>query len=130
LVVKTALKLLLVFVEYTESNSLLFLAAISKVERAKSKHKIQNNLNQFQLNLLDRPDWHSLMRILNDVQASDEETLIFGITVINKTLHGIPDQASFPLQSSQFIVKSIDSMFTVFKKFKLFIWHFVLIYDF
>lgn len=35
LVVKTALKLLLVFVEYTESNSLLLLAAISKVEKSK-----------------------------------------------------------------------------------------------
>lgn len=32
------------------------------------------------------------MRILHDVQASDEETLIFGVTVINKTLHGVPDQ--------------------------------------
>lgn len=78
LVVKTALKLLLVFVEYTESNSLFFLAAISKVERMKN-----------------RPDWFSLMRILNDVQASDEETLIFAITVINKTLHAIPDQDTF-----------------------------------
>uniref|UniRef100_A0A183CBI4 Phosphodiesterase n=1 Tax=Globodera pallida TaxID=36090 RepID=A0A183CBI4_GLOPA len=35
------------------------------------------------------------MRILNDVQASDEETLIFGVTVINKTLHGVPDQDTF-----------------------------------
>ncbi|KAL3122098.1 hypothetical protein niasHT_009391 [Heterodera trifolii] len=78
LVVKTAIKLLLVFVEYTESNSLLFLAAVSKVERAKN-----------------RPDWFSLMRILNDVKASDEETLVFGVTVINKTLHGVPDQDTF-----------------------------------
>lgn len=37
LVVKTALKLLLVFVEYTESNSLLLLSAISKVEKANSE---------------------------------------------------------------------------------------------
>uniref|UniRef100_A0A914I986 GBD/FH3 domain-containing protein n=1 Tax=Globodera rostochiensis TaxID=31243 RepID=A0A914I986_GLORO len=78
LVVKTAIKLLLVFVEYTESNSLLFLAAVAKIERTKN-----------------RPDWFSLMRILNDVQASDEETLIFGVTVINKTLHGVPDQDTF-----------------------------------
>ncbi|CAK5067286.1 unnamed protein product [Meloidogyne enterolobii] len=78
LVVKTALKLLLVFVEYTEPNSLLFLAAISKVERGKNQ-----------------PDWCSLMRILNDVQASDHETLVFGMTVINKTLHGVPDQDTY-----------------------------------
>uniref|UniRef100_A0A915NA49 GBD/FH3 domain-containing protein n=1 Tax=Meloidogyne javanica TaxID=6303 RepID=A0A915NA49_MELJA len=78
LVVKTALKLLLVFVEYTEPNSLLFLAAISKVERGKNQ-----------------PDWCSLVRILNDVQASDHETLVFGMTVINKTLHGVPDQDTY-----------------------------------
>jgi len=34
------------------------------------------------------------MRILNDVQASDHETLVFGMTVINKTLHGVPDQVN------------------------------------
>uniref|UniRef100_A0A915LH58 Uncharacterized protein n=1 Tax=Meloidogyne javanica TaxID=6303 RepID=A0A915LH58_MELJA len=67
-----------IFVEYTEPNSLLFLAAISKVERGKNQ-----------------PDWCSLMRILNDVQASDHETLVFGMTVINKTLHGVPDQDTY-----------------------------------
>lgn len=35
------------------------------------------------------------MRILNERQASDEETLVFGMTVINKTLNGVPDQVLF-----------------------------------
>uniref|UniRef100_A0A914BYP5 FH1/FH2 domain-containing protein 3 n=1 Tax=Acrobeloides nanus TaxID=290746 RepID=A0A914BYP5_9BILA len=78
LVVKTALKLLLVFVEYTEANSLLLLAAISKVEKARG-----------------RQDWLSLMKILMDKSASDEETLIYGMTVINKTLNGVPDQDTY-----------------------------------
>lgn len=43
---------------------------------------------------LERQDWYSLIRILNERQASDEETLIFGITVINKTLNGVPDQVN------------------------------------
>lgn len=39
------------------------------------------------------------MRILNERQASDEETLIFGITVINKTLNGVPDQVNKRIQT-------------------------------
>lgn len=35
------------------------------------------------------------MRILNDRQASDEETLVFAMTVVNKTLNGVPDQDTF-----------------------------------
>ncbi|CAD5207483.1 unnamed protein product [Bursaphelenchus okinawaensis] len=78
LVVKTALKLLLVFVEYTESNALLLMSALSKVEKAKGK-----------------PEWSSLMKILCDKKASDVETQILGMTVVNKTLNGIPDQDTF-----------------------------------
>lgn len=32
------------------------------------------------------------MRILTERNASDEETLVYGMTVINKTLNGVPDQ--------------------------------------
>uniref|UniRef100_A0AC35GIT8 Uncharacterized protein n=1 Tax=Panagrolaimus sp. PS1159 TaxID=55785 RepID=A0AC35GIT8_9BILA len=78
LVVKTALKLLLVFVEYTEANSLLLLAAISRVERSKQ-----------------RPDWQSIVRILSERGAGDDEMLIFAMTIINKTLNGLPDQDTF-----------------------------------
>lgn len=43
---------------------------------------------------LEKPDWFGLMRIINDQHAVDEETLIFGMTVINKTLNGVPDQVN------------------------------------
>uniref|UniRef100_A0A8C8S2R0 Formin homology 2 domain containing 1 n=1 Tax=Pelusios castaneus TaxID=367368 RepID=A0A8C8S2R0_9SAUR len=39
LVVKTALKLLLVFVEYTESNALLLIQAVDTVEQARGEHR-------------------------------------------------------------------------------------------
>lgn len=66
------------FVEYTESNSLILLAAISKVEKSRG-----------------RQNWASLMKIMADKKATDVETLILGMTVINKTLNGIPDQDTF-----------------------------------
>uniref|UniRef100_A0A0N5C407 GBD/FH3 domain-containing protein n=1 Tax=Strongyloides papillosus TaxID=174720 RepID=A0A0N5C407_STREA len=78
LVVKTALKLLLVFVEYTDSNSLLLLAAVTAVDREKN-----------------RQPWFSIMRILRERNATDEETLVYGMTVINKTIDGIPDQDTY-----------------------------------
>uniref|UniRef100_A0A7E4V9J0 GBD/FH3 domain-containing protein n=1 Tax=Panagrellus redivivus TaxID=6233 RepID=A0A7E4V9J0_PANRE len=78
LVVKTALKLLLVFVEYTEANSLLLLAAISRIERSKQRH-----------------DWHSIVRILSERGAGDDEMLIYAMTIVNKTLAGVPDQDTF-----------------------------------
>jgi hypothetical protein len=95
--VKTSLKLLLVFVEYTESNSLLLLAVVNKAERGRSKQEERGLLDKFFPidQTADRQDWHSIMRILNERQASDEETLVYAMTVINKTLSGIPDQDTF-----------------------------------
>ncbi|KAK0426057.1 hypothetical protein QR680_009522 [Steinernema hermaphroditum] len=78
LVVKTALKLLLVFVEYTESNALLLMAAVCAVDRAKG-----------------RSDWANLMRVLHEKDNADVEPLIYGMTVVNKTLNGVPDQDTY-----------------------------------
>ncbi|KHJ87988.1 hypothetical protein OESDEN_12222 [Oesophagostomum dentatum] len=74
LVVKTALKLLLVFIEYNDNNALLVLAAISAVDRAKGQQ-----------------DWSALMKVISEKDSPDPETLVYGMTVINKTLRGIPD---------------------------------------
>lgn len=63
--------------EYTESNALLLIAAIQKVENSKNQQ-----------------EWTNMMKIMNERKANDVETLILGMTVINKTLHGIPDQVS------------------------------------
>uniref|UniRef100_A0A672LE19 Formin homology 2 domain containing 1 n=1 Tax=Sinocyclocheilus grahami TaxID=75366 RepID=A0A672LE19_SINGR len=71
LVVKTALKLLIVFVEYTESNSPLLIQAVNV-----------------------KP-WAYLTEILSEKNGSDTELLIYTMTLINKTLSALPDQDSF-----------------------------------
>ncbi|KAK5605726.1 hypothetical protein CRENBAI_006949 [Crenichthys baileyi] len=78
LVVKTALKLLLVFVEYSESNAPLLIQAITSVD-AKRGCK----------------PWFNAMEILQEKDGVDTELLVYAMTVINKTLAALPDQDSF-----------------------------------
>ena len=100
LVQKTALKLLLVFVEYAESNCELLVEAIEAVDR----------------NNREKP-WSNVMKILCEKDANDPELLVFTMTLINmvcssdliineaysdrafffrtQTVQGIPDQDSF-----------------------------------
>ncbi|CAI4227599.1 unnamed protein product [Auanema sp. JU1783] len=78
LVVKTSLKLLLVFIEYNDNNALLVLTAVSTVDRKKGQ-----------------PDWTGLMKVISEKDSPDPETLVYGMTVINKALHGIPDRDTF-----------------------------------
>ncbi|MED6278281.1 FH1/FH2 domain-containing protein 3, partial [Characodon lateralis] len=67
LVVKTALKLLLVFVEYSESNTLLLTQAITSVD-AKRGCK----------------PWFNAMEILQEKDGVDTELLVYAMTLINK----------------------------------------------
>lgn len=78
LVVKTALKLLIVFVEYTESNSPLLIQAVNIVDEKRGV----------------KP-WTYLTDILSAKNGSDTELLIYAMTLINKTLTALPDQDSF-----------------------------------
>ncbi|XP_054477817.1 FH1/FH2 domain-containing protein 3 [Anoplopoma fimbria] len=78
LVVKTALKLLLVFVEYTESNAALLIKAVNVVD-AKRETKL----------------WSNIMEILDEKDGVDTELLVYAMTLINKTLAGLPDQDSY-----------------------------------
>ncbi|XP_063019635.1 FH1/FH2 domain-containing protein 3 isoform X9 [Melospiza melodia melodia] len=78
LVVKTALKLLLVFVEYTESNAPLLIQAVSTVDEKRGA----------------KP-WSSIMEILEEKDGVDTELLVYAMTLVNKTLSGLPDQDSF-----------------------------------
>ncbi|XP_026156119.1 FH1/FH2 domain-containing protein 3 isoform X1 [Mastacembelus armatus] len=78
LVVKTALKLLLVFVEYSESNAPLLIQAITCVD-AKRGCK----------------PWYNAMEILQEKDGVDTELLVYAMTLINKTLAALPDQDSF-----------------------------------
>ncbi|XP_044191359.1 FH1/FH2 domain-containing protein 3 isoform X2 [Thunnus albacares] len=78
LVVKTALKLLLVFVEYSETNAPLLIQAITAVD-AKRGCK----------------PWSNAMEILHEKDGVDTELLVYAMTLINKTLAALPDQDSF-----------------------------------
>ncbi|XP_067426068.1 FH1/FH2 domain-containing protein 3 isoform X8 [Emydura macquarii macquarii] len=78
LVVKTALKLLLVFVEYTESNAPLLIQAVSTVDDKRGA----------------KP-WSNIMEILEEKDGVDTELLVYAMTLVNKTLSGLPDQDSF-----------------------------------
>ncbi|NXX74582.1 FHOD3 protein, partial [Urocolius indicus] len=78
LVVKMALKLLLVFVEYTEPNALLLIGAVNAVDQARGVCP-----------------WSNLMAILEQRNGADTELLVFAMTLINKTLAALPDQDTF-----------------------------------
>uniref|UniRef100_A0A8B9P7Y8 Formin homology 2 domain containing 1 n=1 Tax=Apteryx owenii TaxID=8824 RepID=A0A8B9P7Y8_APTOW len=78
LVVKMALKLLLVFVEYTEPNAQLLIRAVNAVDQARGACP-----------------WSNLMALLEQRNGADTELLVFAMTLINKTLAALPDQDSF-----------------------------------
>ncbi|XP_043920514.1 FH1/FH2 domain-containing protein 3 isoform X5 [Protopterus annectens] len=78
LVVKTSLKLLLVFVEYTESNAMLLIQAVSALD---DKRGVK--------------PWTNIMEILDEKDGVDTELLVYAMTLLNKTLAGLPDQDSF-----------------------------------
>ncbi|XP_042636793.1 FH1/FH2 domain-containing protein 1 [Orycteropus afer afer] len=78
LVVKTTLKLLLVFVEYSENNAPLFIRAVNSVASATGSLP-----------------WANLVSILEEKNGADPELLVYTVTLINKTLAALPDQDSF-----------------------------------
>ncbi|XP_069324194.1 FH1/FH2 domain-containing protein 3 isoform X1 [Eulemur rufifrons] len=78
LVVKTALKLLLVFVEYSESNAPLLIQAVSAVDTQRGV-----------------TPWSNVMEILEEKDGVDTELLVYAMTLVNKTLLGLPDQDTF-----------------------------------
>ena len=84
LVCKTAVKLLLVFVEYTENNCTLFVQAVNAVDKE-----------------LDVTPWTNLMGVIQRgtvksfTHNMDKELAMYGLTLINKSLYGIPSQEVF-----------------------------------
>ncbi|XP_031425076.1 FH1/FH2 domain-containing protein 1 isoform X2 [Clupea harengus] len=78
LVVKTSLKLLIVFVEYTEANCPLLIQAVNTVD---AKRGVK--------------PWKYLIEILDEKNGSDTELLVYTMSLINKTLAALPDQDSF-----------------------------------
>ncbi|XP_070195461.1 FH1/FH2 domain-containing protein 3-like isoform X4 [Littorina saxatilis] len=78
LVVKTALKLLLVFVEYTDNNATQLLRAINTVDARRGL----------------KP-WANIMAILSEKDGADSELLVYAMTLVNKVLNAIPEQDIF-----------------------------------
>lgn len=102
LVVKMALKLLLVFVEYTEPNALLLIHAVNAVDRARggcrpSCPRGPRWGTAYLLLPLCHLDvshfsgtcpWSNLMAILEQRHGADTELLVFTMTLINKVQGG------------------------------------------
>ena len=82
LVVKTAIKLLLVFIEYNESNYILLIDAVKNV--ATEQETIP---------------WYNLVNVMAGNDTVDVELCTYALTLVNKTLYEIDDQATFYDQS-------------------------------
>ncbi|XP_073976339.1 formin homology 2 domain containing isoform X4 [Rhodnius prolixus] len=93
LVVKTALKLLLVFVEYAETNCILLVKAIKAVDYVHTT----------------RP-WSNVMKLMKEYDAADTELLIYAMSLINKTLYGLPDQDMYYDQVDAIEEQGIESI--------------------
>lgn len=96
-VVKTALKLLVVFVEYTEKNSLLLIDAIHVVDSTKV-----------------RPPWYNIMKILQDIDASDTELLIYATTLINICLKNVVDRDMYYDQVDALLEQGMDEIIQLY----------------
>ncbi|KAG8196206.1 hypothetical protein JTE90_007933 [Oedothorax gibbosus] len=78
LVVKTSLKLLLVFVEYSDSNSRLLHDAVCMEDAQKATLP-----------------WFNIVNLLKEKDSADMELLVYAVTLINKTLNGFADQDTY-----------------------------------
>ncbi|CAH0715947.1 unnamed protein product, partial [Brenthis ino] len=96
-IVKTALKLLLVFVEYTDKNCLILIDAINSVD-----------------NTNGRPPWFNVMKILQDFDASDTELLIYATTLINRCLNNVPDRNTYYDQIDALQDQGIDDIIQLY----------------
>jgi len=82
LVVKTAIKLLLVFIEYNESNYIILIDAVKNI--ASENEQIP---------------WFNIINIMSSEDVLDVELCTYALTLVNKTLYEIDDQGMFYDQS-------------------------------
>jgi hypothetical protein len=52
------------------------------------------------------------MRLLQERDSSDSELLVYAVTLINKTLHGLPDQDSYYDQIENFEALGMQQIVT------------------
>jgi len=93
LVVKTAIKLLLVFIEYNESNYIILIEAVKNI--ASEEEKIP---------------WYNLINIMSEEDVLDVELCTYALTLVNKTLYEIDDQGPFYDQSDYMEDLGIDKV--------------------
>ena len=79
LVVKTAIKLLLVFIEYNESNYIILIDAVKNVAGEQE----------------DTIPWCNLIGVMSANDIVDVELCTYALTLVNKTLYEIDDQPIF-----------------------------------
>jgi len=82
LVVKTAIKLLLVFIEYNESNYIILIDAVKNIATEE-----------------EQLPWYNLINIMTTEDMLDVELCTYALTLVNKTLYEIDDQCTFYDQS-------------------------------
>eukprot|EP00090_Calanus_glacialis_P046943 TRINITY_DN9471_c0_g1_i2.p1 TRINITY_DN9471_c0_g1~~TRINITY_DN9471_c0_g1_i2.p1 ORF type:complete len:1990 (-),score=532.71 TRINITY_DN9471_c0_g1_i2:402-6158(-) len=93
LVVKTAIKLLLVFIEYNESNYIILIDAVKNI--AAEEEQIP---------------WYNLINIMTTEDVLDVELCTYALTLVNKTLYEIDDQCTFYDQSDYMEDLGIDKV--------------------
>lgn len=65
------------------------------------RYRIISRINSSKINLesnrlyLGHKMFYNIMRVLDEQDGIDSELLVFAMTLINKTLYGIPDQEKF-----------------------------------
>ena len=101
LVVKTAIKLLLVFIEYNESNYVILIDAVKNVAGAvvEGEEEAEPSL-----------PWHNLVSVMVAGDVVDAELCTYALTLVNKTLYEIDDQATFFDQSDYMEDLGIDKV--------------------
>lgn len=60
--------------------------------------------------------WSNLMRLLHEYDATDTELLIYAMTLINKTLNGVPDQDTYYDQVDLLEEQDIESVIRKYVK--------------
>lgn len=97
---KTSLKLLIVFVEYAESNAILLIQAVNVVDDTRN----------------NKP-WSNIMQILGDLSNQDDlELILYSMILINTVLNSIPDQDTFYDVSDFFEEQNMQNIIKHYQK--------------
>ena len=97
--VKTAIKLLLVFIEYNESNYILLIDAVRNVASEAETIPWSNLIGVMSGRQIYLKRYDLKSKLLKGNDVVDVEQCTYALTLVNKTLYEIDDQATFYDQS-------------------------------